>query len=151
MTNNINNKLFHFHGGNGSLWILPCRYNDDQLPNVDIFVCTADPIIEPPVLVINTVLSAMAYDYPPEKLAIYLSDDGGSEFTFYALIEASNFSKHWLPFCRKFKVEPRSPEAYFSLDSALHNCSQEWIHMKVGNGVLQFSVVDVILLNGLCF
>ncbi|XP_022975402.1 cellulose synthase-like protein E6 [Cucurbita maxima] len=109
---------------------LSLRYNDNQLPNVDIFVCTADPIIEPPVLVISTVLSAMAYDYPPEKLAIYLSDDGGSEFTFYALIEASNFSKHWLPFCRKFKVEPRSPEAYFSLDSALHNCSQEWIDMK---------------------
>ncbi|KAE8645906.1 cellulose synthase-like protein E6 isoform X1 [Cucumis sativus] len=106
------------------------RYNDHQLPNVDVFVCTADPTIEPPVLVINTVLSAMAYDYPTEKLAIYLSDDGGSEFTFYALIEASNFAKHWLPFCRKFMVEPRSPEAYFSLNSALHHRSQEWIDMK---------------------
>lgn len=73
----------------------------------------------------------MAYDYPTEKLAIYLSDDGGSEFTFYALIEASNFAKHWLPFCRKFMVEPRSPEAYFSLNSALHHRSQEWIDMKV--------------------
>ncbi|KAE7995203.1 hypothetical protein FH972_000028 [Carpinus fangiana] len=56
----------------------------------------------------------MAYDYPPEKLSVYLSDDGGSDLTFYAMVEASRFSKIWLPFCNKFKVEPRSPEAYFS-------------------------------------
>lgn len=65
-------------------------------------------------MVVNTVLSVMAYDYPPEKLAVYLSDDAGSELTFYALLEASRFAKHWLPFCKKFKVEPRSPAAYFS-------------------------------------
>lgn len=86
----------------------------DKLPNVDIFVCTADPDIEPPMLVINTVLSVMAYDYPPEKLAVYLSDDGGSDLTFYALLEASKFGKHWIPFCKKFNVEPRSPAAYFA-------------------------------------
>ncbi|GMH25489.1 hypothetical protein Nepgr_027332 [Nepenthes gracilis] len=55
----------------------------------------------------------MAYDYPPEKLSVYLSDDGGSQLTFYALLEASKFSKHWLPYCRKYNVEPRSPAAYF--------------------------------------
>lgn len=93
------------------------RYEND-LPCVDIFVCTADPKIEPPVLVINTVLSVMAYDYPPEKLAVYLSDDAGSDLTFYALLEASNFGKHWLPYCKKFGVEPRSPQAYFSSESA---------------------------------
>lgn len=81
---------------------------------MDVFVCTADPTIEPPIMVVNTVLSVMAYDYPPEKLAVYLSDDAGSELTFYALLEASRFAKHWLPFCKKFKVEPRSPAAYFS-------------------------------------
>ncbi|KAL4628068.1 hypothetical protein ACB092_05G210000 [Castanea dentata] len=70
-------------------------------------------MIEPPAMVINTVLSVMAYDYPPEKLSVYLSDDGGSVLTFYAMLEASRFSKIWLPFCKKFKVEPRSPEAYF--------------------------------------
>ncbi|KAK6289067.1 hypothetical protein POUND7_000608 [Theobroma cacao] len=86
---------------------------DKELPGVDIFVCTADPLIEPPSLVINTVLSVMAYDYPPEKLSIYLSDDGGSDLTFYAMLEAATFSKQWLPFCKKFKVEPRSAEAYF--------------------------------------
>ncbi|XXG55197.1 hypothetical protein AAC387_Pa03g2915 [Persea americana] len=92
------------------------RYEND-VPEVDIFVCTADPIIEPPTLVINTVLSVMAYDYPKEKLSVYLSDDGGSDLTFYALLEASHFSRHWIPFCNKFKVEPRSPVAYFSTTS----------------------------------
>ncbi|KAL2495845.1 Cellulose synthase-like protein E1 [Forsythia ovata] len=92
---------------------LSSRY-EDKLPAVDIFVCTADPILEPPSMVISTVLSVMSYNYPPEKLSVYLSDDGGSELTFYALLEASNFSKYWIPFCKKFKVEPRSPRAYFA-------------------------------------
>lgn len=81
---------------------------------MDVFVCTADPEIEPPVMVINTVLSVMSYDYPAEKLAVYLSDDGGSVKTFYALLEACKFARHWLPFCRRFRVEPRSPAAYFT-------------------------------------
>ena len=95
--------------------LFPCdnRY-EGSLPGVDIFVCTADPDIEPPMMVINTVLSVMAYDYPAEKLSVYLSDDAGSDVTFYALLEASIFAKHWLPFCKKFKVEPRSPTAYFN-------------------------------------
>ncbi|KAM7499011.1 hypothetical protein LguiA_023425 [Lonicera macranthoides] len=90
---------------------------EDKLPRLDIFVCTADPKAEPPMLVVNTVLSTMAYNYPTQKLSVYLSDDGGSEFTFYALLEASSFSKHWLPFCKKFKVEQRSPAPYFSRNS----------------------------------
>ncbi|KAK4804502.1 hypothetical protein SAY86_004319 [Trapa natans] len=91
-----------------------CQRHDHELPGVDIFVCTADPAIEPPAMVISTVLSMMAYDYPTEKLAIYLSDDAASELTYYALLEASRFAKHWLPFCRKFKVQPTSPTAYFN-------------------------------------
>ncbi|KAA3467354.1 Cellulose synthase-like protein E1 [Gossypium australe] len=70
----------------------------NELLGVDIFVCTADPVIEPPMMVINTVLSVMAYDYPPEKLSVYLSDDAGSQLTFYALLEASQFAKYWIPF-----------------------------------------------------
>ncbi|KAK7301912.1 hypothetical protein RJT34_12789 [Clitoria ternatea] len=101
------------------------RY-ENKLPRVDIFVCTADPDIEPPMMVINTVLSVMAYDYPTEKLSVYLSDDGGSEITFYALLEASNFAKHWLPFCKRFKVEPRSPSAYFkSVVPSADNCTTD--------------------------
>ncbi|XP_057957534.1 cellulose synthase-like protein E6 isoform X2 [Malania oleifera] len=107
------------------------RYAED-LPGIDIFVCTADPRIEPPTMVINTVLSTMAYNYPPEKLSIYLSDDGGSELTFYALLEASRFAKEWLPFCKKFKVEPRCPEAYFSFVSVDHTlqATPEWSSIK---------------------
>ncbi|XVF70906.1 hypothetical protein PTKIN_Ptkin11bG0200100 [Pterospermum kingtungense] len=95
------------------------RYEND-LPGVDIFVCTADPIIEPPMMLINTVLSVMAYDYPQEKLSVYLSDDAASYLIFYALMEASKFAKHWIPFCKKFNVEPRSPAAYFKSISDLN-------------------------------
>ncbi|XP_016723283.1 cellulose synthase-like protein E1 [Gossypium hirsutum] len=99
-----------------------------ELPGIDIFVCTADPLMEPPSIVVNTVLSVMAYDYPPEKLSIYLSDDGGSDLTFYAMLEAANFSKTWLPFCKKLKVEPTSPEAYFRTASEPVNA--EWLSVK---------------------
>uniref|UniRef100_A0A2N9HJ23 Glycosyltransferase 2-like domain-containing protein n=1 Tax=Fagus sylvatica TaxID=28930 RepID=A0A2N9HJ23_FAGSY len=99
------------------------RY-EKELPKVDIFVCTADPVIEPPVMVINTVLSVMAYDYPPENLSVYLSDDGGSNITYYALLEASHFAKHWLPYCKKFKVEPSSPAAYLISKDDPHVANQ---------------------------
>ncbi|TYG95499.1 hypothetical protein ES288_A11G272800v1 [Gossypium darwinii] len=101
-----------------------------ELPGIDIFVCTADPLLEPPSMVVNTVLSMMAYDYPPEKLSVYLSDDGGSNLTFYAMLEAANFSKTWLPFCKKFKVEPMSPEAYFRTASEPLNV-EEWPSVKI--------------------
>ncbi|KAK4386894.1 Cellulose synthase-like protein E1 [Sesamum angolense] len=109
------------------------RYEND-LPGVDIFVCTADPTIEPPMMVMNTVLSVMAYDYPPEKLAVYLSDDAGPDLTFYALLEASNFSKHWIPYCKRFAVEPRSPEAHFrSVSDELEaNQAQHLASVKMG-------------------
>ncbi|MCL7034144.1 hypothetical protein MKW94_000956 [Papaver nudicaule] len=116
--------------------LLLTRYKE-KLPCVDVFVCTANPVIEPPAMVINTVLSVMAYDYPPEKLSVYLSDDGGSDLTFYALLEASHFCKHWIPFCKKFQVEPRSPVAYFLTTSSnsKHNSScfnsEEWSAMKI--------------------
>ncbi|KAG0490411.1 hypothetical protein HPP92_007274 [Vanilla planifolia] len=87
---------------------------EGKLPGVDIFIFTADPVIEPPTMVINTVLSVLAYDHPPEKLTIYLSDDGCSIFTFYALLEASNFAKLWIPFCKKFNVHPMAPSVFFS-------------------------------------
>ncbi|KAJ7960951.1 Cellulose synthase, partial [Quillaja saponaria] len=108
------------------------RY-EKNLPGVDIFVCTADPALEPPMMAINTVLSAMAYDYPTEKLSVYLSDDAGSDLTFYALLEASSFAEYWLPFCKKFKVEPRSPAAYFrsmAIPNAAANLAREFLVIK---------------------
>ncbi|KAL8525078.1 hypothetical protein ACS0TY_014614 [Phlomoides rotata] len=87
---------------------------DEELPRVDVFICTADPKKEPVVEVMNTVISAMAMEYPPEKLAVYLSDDGGAAVTLYAMKEACLFARSWLPFCRKYGVKTRCPEAYFS-------------------------------------
>ncbi|KAL9270362.1 Cellulose synthase-like protein [Drosera capensis] len=88
-----------------------------DLPGVDIFVSTADPEKEPPLVTANTILSILAVDYPVEKLACYVSDDGGSLLTFEAIAEAATFAKMWVPFCRKHEIEPRNPEAYFSLKS----------------------------------
>uniref|UniRef100_J3MYG8 Cellulose synthase-like protein E6 n=1 Tax=Oryza brachyantha TaxID=4533 RepID=J3MYG8_ORYBR len=107
------------------------RY-EENLPCVDIFVCTADPHSEPPSLVISTILSVMAYNYPSEKISVYLSDDGGSILTFYALWEASIFAKKWLPFCKRYNIEPRSPAAYFSESESHHNlCTpKEWSLIK---------------------
>ncbi|KAK4425544.1 Cellulose synthase-like protein G3 [Sesamum alatum] len=87
---------------------------DEKLPALDVFICTADPKKEPVVEVMNTVLSAMALDYPTEKLAVYLSDDGGTAVTLYAMKEACAFARCWLPFCRKYGVKSRCPEAFFS-------------------------------------
>ncbi|KAL0916325.1 hypothetical protein M5K25_013827 [Dendrobium thyrsiflorum] len=85
-----------------------------DLPGIDVFVSTADPEKEPPLVTANTMLSILAVNYPVEKLACYLSDDGGSLLTFEALAETASFAKVWVPFCRKHEIEPRNPEAYFS-------------------------------------
>ncbi|CAN6459470.1 unnamed protein product [Victoria cruziana] len=106
-----------------------------ELPAIDVFVCTADPVLEPPTIVINTLLSMMAYEYPVEKLAFYVSDDGGSELTFYAALLAAQFARDWLPFCRKFQVEPRSPRVFYSLEMPLElgdddSFRREYYHIK---------------------
>ncbi|CAN6834287.1 unnamed protein product [Brassica oleracea var. botrytis] len=90
-----------------------------DLPSVDMFVTTADPVREPPILVVNTVLSLLAVNYPANKLACYVSDDGCSPLTYFSLKEASNFAKIWVPFCKKYNVKVRAPFRYFlnSLDA----------------------------------
>ncbi|GAA0140599.1 DNA-binding transcription factor [Lithospermum erythrorhizon] len=86
-----------------------------DLPGVDIFVSTADPEKEPPLVTANTILSILAADYPVEKLSCYVSDDGGALLTFEAMAEAASFANLWVPFCRKHDIEPRNPESYFSM------------------------------------
>ncbi|KAK6156475.1 hypothetical protein DH2020_010723 [Rehmannia glutinosa] len=86
-----------------------------DLPGVDLFVSTADPEKEPPLVTANTILSILAVEYPVEKLACYVSDDGGALLTFEAMAEAASFADLWVPFCRKHDIEPRNPETYFSL------------------------------------
>ncbi|CAI0559210.1 unnamed protein product [Linum tenue] len=84
------------------------------LPPIDVFVCTTDPEKEPPWEVMNTVVSAMALDYPPGKLSVYVSDDGGSIVTLSSLKAARRFARCWVPFCQRFGIECRCPRAYFS-------------------------------------
>ncbi|GKE64845.1 cellulose synthase-like protein D5, partial [Tanacetum coccineum] len=49
-----------------------------------------------------------------DKVACYLSDDGGSLITFEALAGVASFVRTWVTFCRKHATESRNPEAYFS-------------------------------------
>ncbi|XP_073525395.1 LOW QUALITY PROTEIN: uncharacterized protein [Phyllobates terribilis] len=98
---------------------LSLRYEREGEPNmlapIDIFVSTVDPLKEPPLVTSNTVLSILAMDYPVEKISCYISDDGASMLTFEALSETAEFARKWVPFCKKFSIEPRAPEMYFSL------------------------------------
>nr|AFS95066.1 cellulose synthase [Rosa hybrid cultivar] len=97
---------------------LSLRYEKEgqpsQLSPVDIFVSTVDPLKEPPLVTANTVLSILAVDYPVDKVSCYVSDDGAAMLTFEALSETSEFAKKWVPFCKKFNIEPRAPEFYFA-------------------------------------
>ncbi|TVU14499.1 hypothetical protein EJB05_37973 [Eragrostis curvula] len=109
----------------------------DELPAVDMFVTTADPKLEPPVVTVNTVLSLLAVDYPADKLACYVSDDGCSPVTFYALREATEFAKLWVPFCKRHDVKVRAPFVYFSssgsgpeLGANDDEFLREWTSMK---------------------
>ncbi|XVF10377.1 hypothetical protein REPUB_Repub07fG0177600 [Reevesia pubescens] len=102
---------------------------EEDFPGLDIFICTADPYKEPPMNVVNTALSLMAYDYPTEKISVYVSDDGGSAFTLFAFMEAAKFASHWLPFCRENNIMERSPQVYFA--SNYHSWSPEIEKIKM--------------------
>ncbi|KAJ3708955.1 hypothetical protein LUZ61_012660 [Rhynchospora tenuis] len=95
--------------------VFPERLPDDNmLPELDIFIMTADPDKEPTIEVMNTVLSVMAIDYPSEKLHIYLSDDAGADVTLCAAKEAYSFGSYWVPFCKRFDIAVRCPEVFFN-------------------------------------
>ncbi|KAG8493810.1 hypothetical protein CXB51_011102 [Gossypium anomalum] len=97
---------------------LSLRYEKEgkpsELASVDVFVSTVDPMKEPPLITANTVLSILSVDYPVDKVACYVSDDGAAMLTFEALSETSEFARRWVPFCKKFSIEPRAPEWYFA-------------------------------------
>ena len=108
----------------------------DELPPVDMFVTTTDPMLEPPIITVNTVLSLLALDYPANKLSCYVSDDGASRLTFYSLLEASKFAKLWVPFCKKYGIQTRAPFRYFSTELVSSNDNsmeflQEYRKIKV--------------------
>eukprot|EP01018_Ginkgo_biloba_P035713 Gb_30276 [translate_table: standard] len=81
---------------------------------IDIFITTADPFKEPPLVTANTILSVLAVDYPVEKIACYVSDDSASPITFSMMVEVSKFAQKWVPFCKNFSIEPRAPVTFFS-------------------------------------
>ena len=119
-----------------------------DFPALDVFICTADPYKEPPIGVVNTALSAMAYDYPTEKISVYVSDDGGSALTLFSFMEAAKFSTHWLPFCKKNKILERSPEAYFESN---HPCTSETEKIEVRYFKIMFSFIKEYSVNALFF
>jgi len=88
------------------------------VPRVDVLVVTADPDKEPPLGVVNTVVSAMALDYPGGALSVYLSDDAGSPLTLLAARKAYAFARAWVPFCRRHSVQCPWPDRYFAGDDA---------------------------------
>ena len=101
-----------------------------------MFVTTADAELEPPILTMNTILSLLAVNYPVERLACYISDDGASPLTYYALVETSKFAKIWLPFCKKYDISVRAPFRYFATSSKpsqedSFEFQQEWKMVKV--------------------
>ncbi|KAK9926345.1 hypothetical protein M0R45_023582 [Rubus argutus] len=124
-----------------------------DLPALDVFICTADPYKEPPMNVVNTALSVMAYDYPTEKVSVYVSDDGGSALTLFAFMEAAKFARHWLPFCRENNILERCPEAFFETDhssfSEAENIKKMYQGMKVRvDNVIERGKVDSEYITG---
>ncbi|KAL0001659.1 hypothetical protein SO802_015440 [Lithocarpus litseifolius] len=120
-----------------------------ELPSVDMFVTTADPVLEPPIITVNTVLSLLAIDYPSHKLACYVSDDGCSPITYYSLVEASKFAKLWVPFCKKYNIHVRAPFRYFStnpqtLGGSSSDFQQEWKRMKDEYERLSCKIEDAV-------
>lgn len=114
-----------------------CLHSYHDLPAVDVFVTTADPTLEPPIITANTVLSLLAVEYPFHKLSCYVSDDAASPITFYSLVESAKFAKLWVPFCKKHNVRVRAPFVYFSTEpqpshSPSSDYMREWRRIKVG-------------------
>lgn len=73
-----------------------------------------DPLKEPPLITANTILSILSMNYPVDKVACYVSDDGAAMLPFEALSETSVFARKWVLFCKKFNIEPHAPEWYFA-------------------------------------
>ncbi|RZC44070.1 hypothetical protein C5167_037020 [Papaver somniferum] len=111
--------------------------DEDDLPTLDVFICTADPYKEPPMEVVNTALSVLAFDYPSNKISVYVSDDGGSQMTLFALIQGSKFAIEWLPFCKKHNLSKRCPKVVFNQHDSdadqLRSCipQEEFLNMKI--------------------
>lgn len=96
----------------------------------------------------NTVLSILAVDYPVDKVTCYVSDDGAAMLTFEVLSETSEFARKWVPFCKKFNVEPRAPEWYFSqkMDYFKHKVLPSFVRERRAMKVTTHSILLSIFL-----
>lgn len=112
---------------------------DEELPRIDVLICTADPNREPTFDVMNTVLSAMCLDYPANKLSVYVSDDGGSSITLNGIKEAWLFSTWWLPFCKRYNIYPICPKAYFQDNPQQHTMSKEFLQQRTIVKVISYN------------
>ncbi|XVF53112.1 hypothetical protein PTKIN_Ptkin05aG0073800 [Pterospermum kingtungense] len=117
---------------------------EEDFPGLDVFICTADPYKEPPMNVVNTALSLMAYDYPTDKISVYVSDDGGSALTLFAFMEAAKFASHWLPFCREHNIMERSPRVYFASNYHSRSPQTEKIKVMYENENMKVKVEHVV-------
>ncbi|KMZ60590.1 hypothetical protein ZOSMA_58G00460 [Zostera marina] len=68
-----------------------------HLPGINFFVSTADPEKEPSPVTSNPILSILVAEYPVDKVACYVSDDGGALHSFQAMAEAASFATLWVP------------------------------------------------------
>nr|GMD37838.1 cellulose synthase-like protein H1 [Ipomoea batatas] len=109
-----------------------------EFPAVDMFVTTADPELEPPIITVNTVLSLLAVDYPANKLACYVSDDGASPLTFYSLVQASKFAQLWVPFCKKYNIAGE----YSKLCGKIEEASEESVSHELIDEFSVFANID---------
>ncbi|KAK8482455.1 hypothetical protein V6N13_060335 [Hibiscus sabdariffa] len=115
---------------------------DEDFLALDVFICTADPYKEPPMNVVNTALSLMAYDYPADKISIYVSDDGGSALTLFTFMEAAKFASHWLPFCKEHNIMERNPQVLF--EAKHHSSSPHFEKIKMMYEDMKVKVEHVV-------
>ena len=52
------------------------QFSEEQYLSVDVLIPTYN---EPNAMIENTVLAALAFDYPKDKFTVYLCDDGGTD------------------------------------------------------------------------
>jgi len=73
-----------------------------------------EPMKKPLLVTANKVLSILVVDYLVDKVACHVWDDGVVILTFEALSETSEYARKWVPFNKKFYIEPQAFELYFA-------------------------------------
>ena len=82
---------------------------------MDVFVSTVDPKKEPSLVTANTILSVLSTDHPVEKLARYISDDGGALLIFEVVAEAARFAKCGFHFAESMISSQGNSKTYFNM------------------------------------